>query len=84
MKRDLVSKISFSKSMNTVATDSEGALGGVLILYNSRAFKLTPILSVENVLLVRYPTSIVMTLGISLIYMPLILKEKGKPTGKKI
>ena len=53
MKRDLVNKISFSKLMNSEATDSDGAFGGVLILYTNRAYKLSPIFNVDNTLLCK-------------------------------
>ena len=53
MKRDLVSRISFSNSFSYEASDSEGASGGVLTLYNSRAFKLTPLFSSSNALLCK-------------------------------
>ena len=53
MKRDLVIKLSFSKLMNNEATDSDGASGGVLILYNNRKYKLSPIFNVDNALLYK-------------------------------
>lgn len=53
MKREVVNKISFSKSMLSEAMDSEGASGGVMILYNSRAFKLFPIFIADNILLCK-------------------------------
>ena len=51
MKRDLVNKISFSKTMCSDASDLDRASGGVLILYNSRAFKLSSIYNADNALL---------------------------------
>lgn len=53
MKREMVNKISFSKSMSSEATDLEGASGGVMILYNHRTFKLSPIFGADYVLLCK-------------------------------
>ena len=53
MKRDFVNKISFSKFMNIDATDSDGASRGMLMLYNNKAFKLSPIYNVDNALLCK-------------------------------
>ena len=39
--------------MNTKATNFDGASGWVLILYNNRAFKLSPIFNVDNALLCK-------------------------------
>lgn len=39
MKKDVVGKIPFNKNMSSVATDLEGAVGGVSILYNNKAYQ---------------------------------------------
>ena len=51
MKRDLVNRFSFSKTMSSKASNLDGASGGVLTLYNSRAFKLSTIYNADNALL---------------------------------
>ncbi len=51
MKRDLVKRISFNKAFSYEASNLEGASRGVLILYNSRAFKLSTLFSIHNALL---------------------------------
>ena len=51
MKRDLVNKFSFSKTMSSEASDSDEASGGVLTLYNSKDFKLSTIYNADNALL---------------------------------
>ena len=51
MKKDLVKRISFSKKFCCEASDSDGASGGVLTLYNSRAFKLTTLFKSSNAIL---------------------------------
>ena len=53
MKRDLINKISFSKLMNSEATNLDGASRGVLILYNNRAYKLPSIFNDDNALLCK-------------------------------
>ena len=53
MKRDLVNKISFRKFMNSDATNLDRALGGVLILHNNKAFKISSIYNANNALLCK-------------------------------
>ena len=53
MKRYLVSKLSFSKFMNIDAIDSEGVSRGVLMLYNKRVYKMSPIYNANNALLCK-------------------------------
>ena len=43
MKKDLVGKISFSNSMDGEATNSEGASGGLLTLFNNKHFLVSTI-----------------------------------------
>ena len=53
MKKEMVGKLSFNKHMSSEATNSEGASGGVLMLYNNRAYKMYPIYDVDNILLCK-------------------------------
>ena len=50
MKKEMVGKLSLSNNMYGEATNSEGTIGGVLTLYNKKAYQLSTIF---NTLLCR-------------------------------
>ena len=49
----MVGKLSFNKNMSNEATDLEGAIGRVLILYNKKAFQISTIHNEGNSLLCK-------------------------------
>ena len=54
MKKDLVGKISFGNTMDGEATNSEGASGGLLTLFNNKHFKVTYMYNEGNTLLCKF------------------------------
>ena len=53
LKKEMVGKLSFNKFMSSEATDSKGAYGGVLMLYNNKAYHISTIYDVGNALLCK-------------------------------
>ena len=53
MKKDLVTKISFSNNMDGEATNFEGAFRGLLTFYNNKHFLVTTIYNEGNSLLCK-------------------------------
>ena len=53
MRKGVVGNLSFNKSMSSKATDLEGAIGGVLMLYNNKAYQISTIYNVGNTLLCK-------------------------------
>ena len=53
MKKKTIGKLSFSSNMNGEATNSNGAAGGVLTLYNKKAYQLSTIFNEGNAFLCR-------------------------------
>ena len=53
MRKDMSEKIIFSSSMKGEASNSEGASGGLLILYNAKQFKVNILYNDGNIILGR-------------------------------
>lgn len=53
MRKDVVGKLSFNKYMSSKATDLEEALGGMLMLYNNKAYQSSTIYNVGNSILCK-------------------------------
>ena len=53
MRKDMVGKLSFNKSMSSEAIDLKGAGGGVLMLYNNKAYQISTIYNACNALLCK-------------------------------
>lgn len=51
MKKDILRNIRFSSFMSGVASDAEGAFGGVLTLFSTKNFRVEVVFNEDNILL---------------------------------
>lgn len=63
MKKEVLSKISFSNNMVGEAMDSKGSSGGFLTLFNNKLFKFTPLYNDGNIFFVKCFICIPMIIG---------------------
>lgn len=54
MKKENLGNIRFSSTMKGIASDVEGASGGLLLLFNDRHFKIEPEFDEDNILFYRF------------------------------